>query len=172
MGSRIMPTNLSLASCDLLHTSCCDTMGIYRNMWLLALVKICPTVLEISGQKVYLRPVSVPCDLDLWSADPQSWEFHTLAPQTICANLCWNRFICFLNIVFTSLVTDIMSGRTHGWKDEWTTQEHNAFISYSSTKQTETAQYTEHIQNRNSYRTTNDNLLLVSKHFHMAWTTK
>jgi len=53
MGSRIMPTNLSLASCDLLHTSCCDTMGIYRNMCQLGLVKICWAVLEISRRKIF-----------------------------------------------------------------------------------------------------------------------
>jgi len=76
---------------DLLHRSCCDTMGIYHNV-----VKIHHTILEISRQKGIFS----------WPPDPQSWLLHALALWTTRANCYHNQFICFQNIMFTGLLTD------------------------------------------------------------------
>jgi len=88
-------SNLSSASVtltfDLLHRSCCDTMGIYHNV-----VKIHHTILEISRQKGIFS----------WPPDPQSWLLHALALWTTRANCYHNQFIRFQNIMFTGLLTD------------------------------------------------------------------
>jgi len=76
------PLNLSSAPhvtliFDLLRSSCCDTMSVYRNVSA-RVVKICKTVLEISRRKLFLWPISASRDLDLWPPDPQSWPFHAM----------------------------------------------------------------------------------------------
>jgi len=34
-------------------------------------------------------------DLELWPPDHRGWTLHGLASGTACANMHWNRFICF-----------------------------------------------------------------------------
>jgi len=74
--------NISLALCDafeLLHRSCCDTMGVYCKCACLVRLKFVER-LEISGQKGFFRPILVSCELDLWPPDPKIWPFHATAP--------------------------------------------------------------------------------------------
>jgi len=62
------------------------------------------------GVKIYFFYLAWPWCLTSW---PQSWSFNAVALWTTCANLHHNQFICFQNIVVTSLVTD-------KWMDTWT----------------------------------------------------
>jgi len=78
IGRRKRPPNLSSALCDLnlLHASCCDTLGIYCNACLPGLVKI---VLEISHQKGFS------CDLLclMWA-----WPLTSWPPKVDCLCIC------------------------------------------------------------------------------------
>ena len=57
------------------------------------LVIICQTVREISHLKVFLWLILALCELEFWPPKPQSWPYHALATQTICADLHHNRFV-------------------------------------------------------------------------------
>jgi len=115
----------ALCDLDLLHPCCCDTIGVYCSMCLLSLVKICPIVLKISGQKGFLWPSSVPHDLDL---SPPGPNVDCLMPLPCRPNVHQNPFVCCQNIVFTSLVTDAANKLR---KDRWTTRDYNASTGHS-----------------------------------------
>jgi len=77
-------------------TTICRRPGSVKTRW---------TVLEIP-----YRAERDFCDLVLWPPKPQSWQFYACALCTTCANLHWDQFICFENIVFAIQITDKWTG--------------------------------------------------------------
>jgi len=121
----MMPSGLqiclfSLLTFELLHPSCCNTMGIYRNSAHWVSLKFIRQFWNTSPKEI---SISTSCDLDLWPTDPSSWVFNALAPSTTCANLHLNRCSRFQNIMFTSLVANERM-------DNWTGWEHNSSACY------------------------------------------
>ena len=109
---------------DLLHPGCCGTMGIYHNMCLLCLVKICWIVLEISELKGFLQSISNFCNLFRISATyfgtvtlifnhmtPKVDRFTPL-PHRLLVPICneIGAFVFKLSC-FTSLITTATDGR-------------------------------------------------------------
>jgi len=99
---------------DLTHPSCCDTNGIYHNMCLPSLVKICPIVLEICRQKHFCNLFRHRVTLTFDLLTPKVDRFMPLlcGPLVlICIEIGSFPFKIYCVHEF-SYRTD---GRTHGW---------------------------------------------------------